>query len=155
MDIQFILNELYEAGVLESHMQNLKPLTGGTSSEVVVVMDGTRPRYVIKQNDPAIVKAEAEFLLTYAQIEKLSRVIYVVSCIVIWYMRSSQGSLGNIVKEIRVICCSVWRQRSLHTTNPFERNTSMVIRIIRLWNGEIFCSTERKNPKRLYKTSYP
>ncbi|AZH29225.1 aminoglycoside phosphotransferase family protein [Paenibacillus sp. M-152] len=79
MDIQLILNELYEAGVLESRMQNLKPLTGGTSSEVVVVMDGTRPRYVIKQNDPAIVKAEAEFLLTYAQIEKLSRVIYVDS----------------------------------------------------------------------------
>ncbi|WP_244310718.1 hypothetical protein [Paenibacillus ottowii] len=77
MDIQFILNELYEAGVLESDMKNLKPLTGGTSSEVVVVMDGTRPRYVIKQNDPAIVKAEAEFLYTYAQIEKLSRLVYV------------------------------------------------------------------------------
>ncbi|QDY82337.1 phosphotransferase [Paenibacillus polymyxa] len=77
MDIQFILNELYEAGVLESDMKNLKPLTGGTSSEVVVVMDATRPRYVIKQNVPAIVKAEAEFLYTYAQIEKLSRLVYV------------------------------------------------------------------------------
>ncbi|MGG4215566.1 aminoglycoside phosphotransferase family protein [Paenibacillus sp. FSL L8-0638] len=77
MDVQLILNELYAAGVLEGHMQNLKPLTGGTSSEVVVVMDGTRPRYVIKQNDPAIVKAEAEFLHTYVQIEKLSRLVYV------------------------------------------------------------------------------
>ncbi|MGQ3481446.1 aminoglycoside phosphotransferase family protein [Paenibacillus sp. TY11] len=77
MDIQLILNELYAEGVLESHMQNLKPLTGGTSSEVVVVMDGISPRYVIKQNDPTIVKAEAEFLHTYVQIEKLSRLVYV------------------------------------------------------------------------------
>lgn len=51
MDIQLILNELYKAGVIESHMQKLKPLSGGTSSEVVAVMDGTNPRYVIKQNE--------------------------------------------------------------------------------------------------------
>ncbi|MDQ0495131.1 aminoglycoside phosphotransferase family protein [Paenibacillus brasilensis] len=79
MDIQLILNELYEAGVLESHVQKLKPLTGGTSSEVVAVMDGTHPRYVIKQNDPAMIEVEAEFLHTYAQIEKLSRLVYVDS----------------------------------------------------------------------------
>ncbi|MCC3378306.1 aminoglycoside phosphotransferase family protein [Paenibacillus farraposensis] len=79
MDIQLILNELYKAGVLESHMQKLKPLSGGTSSEVVAVMDGTNPRYVIKQNDPAIIEAEAEFLHTYLRIEKLSRLVYVDS----------------------------------------------------------------------------
>jgi hypothetical protein len=77
MDVQLILNELHETGVLESHMRNLKPLTGGTSSKVVVVMDGTKPRYVIKQNDPAVVEAEAEFLHTYVQVEKLSRLVYV------------------------------------------------------------------------------
>lgn len=77
MDVQLILNDLHETGVLESHMRNLKPLTGGTSSKVVVVMDGTEPRYVIKQNDPAVVEAEAEFLHTYVQIEKLSRLVYV------------------------------------------------------------------------------
>ncbi|ADM69874.2 aminoglycoside phosphotransferase [Paenibacillus polymyxa E681] len=77
MDVQLILNELHETGVLESHMRNLKPLTGGTSSKVVVVMDETKPRYVIKQNDPAVVEAEAEFLHTYVQVEKLSRLVYV------------------------------------------------------------------------------
>ncbi|MGM1020193.1 MAG: hypothetical protein ACQEXV_06505 [Bacillota bacterium] len=40
MDVQLILKELHEAGVLEGHVQELKPLTGGTSSEVIAVMDG-------------------------------------------------------------------------------------------------------------------
>lgn len=35
MDVQLILKELHEAGVLEGHMQELKTLTGGTSSEVI------------------------------------------------------------------------------------------------------------------------
>ncbi|MBE0335271.1 phosphotransferase [Paenibacillus sp. 23TSA30-6] len=77
MDVQLILKELHEVGVLEGHMQEFKPLTGGTSSEVIAVMDGAKPRYVIKQNDPVIVEAEAEFLHTYSQIEKLTRLVYV------------------------------------------------------------------------------
>ncbi|WP_252361761.1 hypothetical protein [Paenibacillus terrae] len=54
MDVQLILKELQEAGILEGHMQELKSLTGGTSSEVTAIMDGIRPRYVIKQNDPVV-----------------------------------------------------------------------------------------------------
>ncbi|WP_431089234.1 hypothetical protein [Paenibacillus sp. 8b26] len=73
MDVQLILKELHEVGVLEGHMQEFKPLTGGTSSEVIAVMDGAKPRYVIKQNDPVIVEAEAEFLHTYSQISCLPK----------------------------------------------------------------------------------
>jgi hypothetical protein len=75
-DVQLILNELHEAGVLEGHMQETKPLTGGTSSEVVAIMDGTRAVYVIKQNDPVIVESEAVFLSTYSQIEGLPHLVY-------------------------------------------------------------------------------
>ncbi|MGW8959158.1 hypothetical protein [Paenibacillus sp. NPDC055715] len=31
---------------------------------MINVMDGIRPRYMIKQNDPVIVEAEAEFVHT-------------------------------------------------------------------------------------------
>ncbi|MET3207867.1 UNVERIFIED_CONTAM: hypothetical protein ABIC26_000803 [Paenibacillus sp. PvR008] len=99
MDVQLILKELHEAGVLEGHMQELKTLTGGTSSEVIAVMDGAKPRYVIKQNDPVIVEAEAEFLQTYSQIEKLTRLVYVDPLLWKEQKRSSAAQDEGIRKD--------------------------------------------------------
>ena len=70
--------ELRDAGIVEAAVTRCEPLSGGTASRVAALSrPGGAPELVVKLNDPAAVRAEADYFRTYATSALLPRLHHV------------------------------------------------------------------------------
>ncbi|MDX8365293.1 phosphotransferase [Cytobacillus sp. IB215665] len=76
MDVSKIINQLIENDIISSKLE-YKPLTGGTVSELYLLKNVDNSHYVIKINEPNIVKSEAEYLNYYKNIDLIPNLIFV------------------------------------------------------------------------------
>jgi len=71
MKIESIILELQNLKIIQED-SDYKKLSGGTTSELYLLQS----RYVIKKNEPQVLKAEAVFLKEYSEIQLLPTLIY-------------------------------------------------------------------------------
>ncbi|WP_237690809.1 hypothetical protein [Paenibacillus caui] len=76
MNIQEILQELRGKGIIEGGLTDGRSLSGGTMSRIYAVPAEGPPRYMVKQNDAEITRAESLYLRTYEDVAILPRLIY-------------------------------------------------------------------------------
>ncbi|MCQ6265088.1 aminoglycoside phosphotransferase family protein [Fictibacillus sp. WQ 8-8] len=76
MDTDRIVKDLYTQGIIESKDAVYEPLSGGTTSTIGLLRDGSRKQWVLKFNEPNVIHAEAEFLNEYENIPFLPRLVY-------------------------------------------------------------------------------
>lgn len=76
MDISKVMKELADKKRILGDNMKCKPLTGGTVSEIYLLSLENGSNFVIKSNEPNIVKSEAEFLDLYRDIPLLPKLIY-------------------------------------------------------------------------------
>ncbi|WP_152392410.1 aminoglycoside phosphotransferase family protein [Paenibacillus guangzhouensis] len=77
MQMEEIMLELQEQGVIPYQMNTWKVLSGGTVSSVYALLLEDRPELVVKWNDPKSIQAESAYLRTYDGNPLFSQVIYV------------------------------------------------------------------------------
>ncbi|MGM7683281.1 phosphotransferase [Cytobacillus sp. Hm23] len=76
MDVTKIINQLIENSIIPPKPE-YEPLTGGTVSELYLIKNADNTHYVIKINEPTIVKSEAEYLKYYKNIDLIPKLIFV------------------------------------------------------------------------------
>jgi hypothetical protein len=76
MDIESILNDLIKEKVISAEIIEVKKLKGGTLSDIHVVKDINLSKYVIKINEPEVLKAESFFLWNYRHLDVLANILY-------------------------------------------------------------------------------
>lgn len=76
MDIQLIISELIENRIISPASIQITRLNGGTTSEVYLLKAETS-KFIIKINQEPIIKAEAQFLLTYKELPILPQLVHV------------------------------------------------------------------------------
>jgi len=77
MQIEEIITELQEQGVVAPHMNTWRALSGGTVSSVYVLLVEGEPTLVVKMNDPKTIQSESSYLRTYEGNPLFSRVVYI------------------------------------------------------------------------------
>lgn len=76
MDIQRIINQLTDNNILHSKPTYHEQLNGGTVSELHLLhLDDIK--YVVKKNEPQIIKSEANFLNHYRETDLLPKLLFV------------------------------------------------------------------------------
>ncbi|MEH6942476.1 aminoglycoside phosphotransferase family protein [Bacillus sp. JJ722] len=76
MELNQIVLQLKEVGILQGNDTVCEPLSGGTSSQVYMISKGGN-RYAVKMNDKAIIEAESKFLSFYQDVPYLPKVVYI------------------------------------------------------------------------------
>lgn len=76
MNIQEIIHELMDNNILHSNPAYHEQLNGGTVSELYLLHFEDR-KYVIKKNEPQIIKSEANFLNDYKMTDLLPKLLFV------------------------------------------------------------------------------
>ncbi|MFC7371951.1 phosphotransferase family protein [Fictibacillus iocasae] len=77
MEIRNVIAILAANQIIDSEPVEIKPLSGGTVSELYLLWLTDGSRVVVKSNDPQINKAEGDFLRFYRDIQRLPRLLYV------------------------------------------------------------------------------
>lgn len=77
MDIQKIINELVQNDIIHTGLIETKQLNGGTVSELYLLKCNNGHSYVVKLNEPKILKSETEFLHTYKELNLLPNLLTV------------------------------------------------------------------------------
>ncbi|WP_409296513.1 aminoglycoside phosphotransferase family protein [Peribacillus sp. SCS-26] len=75
MEIQQIIKQLIHKGIIHSEPACFEQLSGGTVSELYL-LNINDAKYVVKTNEPEIVKSEAHFLHSYKETHFLPELIY-------------------------------------------------------------------------------
>jgi Phosphotransferase enzyme family len=75
MDITMIINEIANKGILRNIVAS-KPLSGGTTSKLFLLHDSENRKYVVKFNEPHVLKAESHFLAFYKDVDFLPSLLY-------------------------------------------------------------------------------
>lgn len=76
VDIQKIINQLMDDNVLHSKPTYYEQLHGGTVSELYLLHLGNI-KYVVKKNEPKVIKSEANFLNYYRETDLLPKLLFV------------------------------------------------------------------------------
>jgi predicted Ser/Thr protein kinase len=77
MDIQEILKELINKEIIQPNIIEYKQLNGGTTSHLFILGSSENARYVVKLNEPQVIKSEAYFLDFYKDENLLPTLLYV------------------------------------------------------------------------------
>jgi aminoglycoside phosphotransferase (APT) family kinase protein len=75
MDIKTIIDELTNIGIIETIVES-KQLSGGTTSKLYLLCDSENNKYVVKFNEPYVLKAESHYLAFYKDVAFLPDLLY-------------------------------------------------------------------------------
>ncbi|RLQ93294.1 phosphotransferase family protein [Falsibacillus albus] len=76
MDIREIINELTVKQIISDTSIQVVPLSGGTSSEVFLLLERDHHRFVVKLNEETVLSAEAGFLQNYQSVKHFPDLVY-------------------------------------------------------------------------------
>lgn len=102
MDIQHVIDELKHNGIIKSRIVEYRRLKGGTSSEVYL-LDIQGENYIVKFNDPTVIKEEANYLHYYQDIKMLPDLLLVESsrCYLVYsYIEGTSEYNGKNKREV-------------------------------------------------------
>lgn len=103
MEITEIIKNLSEMGLIEAGACQYRPLDGGTSSRVFLLTCVEDIKYIVKINEPHVLKSEAYFLKAYNDVRFLPALLYVepeYKYIVYTYLSGSVSYSGENKKEL-------------------------------------------------------
>ena len=77
MDIHTIIQELQQKNILHSKPIGHNQLSGGTTSELILLECTDGQKIVIKQNEPQTIESEGKFLFSYKEVNLLPHLLFV------------------------------------------------------------------------------
>jgi fructosamine-3-kinase len=77
MDIQKLILQLTNKGLIDPNLIKYKALSGGTSSNIGILRYGENAKYVLKSNETKVIQEEVQFLDYYSEVDLLPKVLYV------------------------------------------------------------------------------
>jgi hypothetical protein len=77
MDIEKIIKELNQKDIFQSEVIEYKQLSGGTVSQLYLLKNRDSSQYVVKMNQPQVIKWETHFLETYKSLKLLPKLHFV------------------------------------------------------------------------------
>lgn len=98
-----LIVELSSMGVIPNNFIEVKRLSGGTTSSLVLVRYETGIDYVVKTNEPQVIEAETQFLARYRGLDILANLICSDSenrFIVYKFLEGNVGITGTDKKEV-------------------------------------------------------
>lgn len=75
MDIKTIIDEITNIGIIGTIVET-KQLSGGTTSKLYLLSDSENNKYVVKFNEPHVLKAESHYLACYKDVDFLPDLLY-------------------------------------------------------------------------------
>ncbi|MFD1356935.1 phosphotransferase [Fictibacillus halophilus] len=75
MDIKTIIDEITNIGISKTIIET-KQLSGGTTSKLYLLCDSENRKYVVKFNEPHVLKAESHYLAFYKNVDFLPDLLY-------------------------------------------------------------------------------
>lgn len=77
MDIKEIVKELIHSNIIHSKTTKYEKLNGGTVSELYLLHNNDGTKYVVKLNEPQVLKSETNFLNCYKDLNLLPNLLFV------------------------------------------------------------------------------
>lgn len=75
MQIQEIITQLHQRGIMDHHIDDWIQLSGGTMSTVYALRENEQPKLIVKMNEPLTIRLEADYLKFYSSVPLLAQVM--------------------------------------------------------------------------------
>lgn len=116
MEILKIINQLIDNNILHSKPTYYEKLNGGTVSDLYLLHLGDS-KYVVKKNEPQIIKSEADFLTSYKETDLLPKLLFVEQSYS-YIIYSFIDGTTNYVRENKKEHLKILVQGLLNNYNP-------------------------------------
>lgn len=110
MDIKTVIDEITNIGISKTIVET-KQLSGGTTSKLYLLRDSENNKYVVKFNEPHVLKAESIYLAFYKDVDFLPDLLYTepddryivysfVAGAVDYFRKNKKEMLQTLVEEL-------------------------------------------------------